>query len=55
MLLNEKNRGIKQQTDHRGEDKKEMQHNYVWIYEMYIISVWNTNVSGMEYILGKRG
>ena len=49
-------RGKKQQTDPRGEDKKEKHHknrlrmNKVNVFFlMYIFRVWNTNVSRREY------
>ena len=42
MLLDEKNRGKKQQTDHRGEDKYEMQHNYMYGYTKCVLFKFET-------------
>ena len=51
-LRDEKNRGKKQQTDPRGEEKKEKQHKLRMNIQNLYISVWSTNVSRIEYTLG---
>ena len=48
----EKNRENKQQTDPRGEDKKEKQHKLRTKIRNAYISVWNTNATRIEYTLG---
>ena len=45
------NRGKKEQTDLHHEDKKEKQHKLSMNIQNVHISVWNTNVSQIEYTL----